>query len=188
MEFQFPSHDRGHAAVGWLDDIIGQSTIDDSAMPKIRNWLGHTVSHVIRTDGGWRWATGTPWDEDDVYVDMEKDPAYDCRIRAACEDADGKRDYNITDEGCVLYDKRWILKKQRDPLCNFPYQMMVDRVPDSERRWPNDWDGFCKRDWALQGNGRIFVLSDPAPMGLSLRGEKDRVRGDSGKDWWAIGS
>jgi hypothetical protein len=38
----------------------------------------------------------------------------------------------------------------------------------------------------MAGNGRVFVLSDPAPMGLSLRGDKDRVRGDTGKDWWSI--
>ena len=174
----------GHAVEGWLDDIVGQSTIDDSGMPKARRWLGHTVGHVIRTDGGWLDATYTPWDEDDVMTDWEKDPvAWDIRTRACREDEDGKPDYHGTP---VLYDDRWIKRKQRDSQCNFPYQMMCDRVPDSERRWPNDWDGHCEASWALEGNGRTFVLSDPAPMGLSLRGDKDRVRGDTGKDWWSI--
>lgn len=173
----------GHAAIGWLDDIIGQSTINDSQMPVVRRWLGSTVAHVIRTDGGFKWVTGTPWDEDDVYVDMEKNPTdWDVRVRA-CMETDGKRDYNGTP---VLYDMRWIKRKMRDPLCNFPYQMMCDRVPDSERRWPADWDGKCGLEWAMEGNGRVFVLSDPAPMGLSLRGEKDKQRGTTGKDWWSI--
>ena len=174
----------GHAAMGWPDDIIGQSTIDDSALPKIKNWWGSTVTHVIRTDGGWIDATYTPWDEDEIYVDWERDKTgWDCRVRACMEDEDGKPDYHGTP---VLYDLKWIKKKQRDSLCNFPYQMMCDRVPDSERRWPVDWTGHCEIDWAMEGAGRTFVLSDPAPMGLSLRGYKDRVRGDTGKDWWAI--
>ena len=173
----------GHCWVGWLDDIVDENTINDSQMPVVRAWLGKTVSHVVRTDGGVKWATYTPWDEDDVMVDWEKDKAaWECRVRA-CRETEGKPDY----EGVpVLYDERWIKKKQRDPQIDFPYQMMCDRVPDSERRWPLGWAGHCKKAWAMEGNGRIFVLSDPAPMGLSLRGEKDRVRGTTGKDWWAI--
>ena len=102
--------------MGWPDDIIGQGTIDDSGLPKIKNWWGSTVKHVIRTDGGWNVGTYTPWDEDELYVDWERDPvAWDCRVRA-CMETDGKPDYDGTP---VLYDKRWIKKKQRDPLAGW---------------------------------------------------------------------
>ena len=172
-----------HAIVGWLDDIVGQTTIDDSGMPKVRRWLAHTVPHVVRTDGGWLDATYTPWDEDDVMVDWESNKElWGVRVRACCE-TDGKPDYNGKP---VLYDKRWIKRKRADKQTNFPYQMMCDRVPDSERRWPAKWDGFCTRKSALEGAGCIFILSDPAPMGMSIRGDKDRVRGDTGKDFWAL--
>jgi hypothetical protein len=172
----------GHAVVGWLDDIIGESTIQDSQMPVVRAWLSNTVANVVRTDGGWTWTTGTPWDEDDVYVDMERDPHVDHRVRA-CRETNGVPDY---DGKPVLYDDKWLRKKATKLHASYAYQMMCDRVPDSERRWPRDWDGFIKLGDALEGKGCIFVLSDPAPMGLSLRGEKDRMRGDTGKDWWSI--
>ena len=168
-----------HSIVGWLDDIVGQGTIDDSGMPKVRSWLGKTVLMVVRKDGGWLMATYTPWDEDDVMVDWEKNKRlWDIRTRACWKDDDKL-------EG-ILYDKKYLMRLKHDPQCDFPYQMECDRVPDSERRWPIEWNGHEKLGWCMEGHGRVFVLSDPAPMGLSLRGDKDRVRGDTGKDWWAI--
>ena len=168
-----------HAHVGWLDDIVGEKTIEDSGMPKIRRWLGKTVSMVINHDGGWLWGTYTPWDESDVMVSWEKNDAlWNVRTRPCWKDEEKK-------EGVLLTAKE-LRRLKHDPDIDFGFQMECERVPDSEKRWPNGWKGQCKRDWALEGNGRIFVLSDPAPMGMSIRGDKDRQRGDTGKDFWSI--
>jgi len=172
----------GHCDKGWMDDIVDQKTIDDSQMPKIRSWVGDTVGNVV---DGWQEITYTPWDEDDVMVDFENHPDWDVHVCGAMMDeATGKP----VEEGGTLhfYSKEKFEAKRRDVNMNFPYQVLCIRTPDSERRWPEDWNGRCTIDWAMAGPGEIFVLSDPAPMGLSLHGHKDKVRDDTGKDWWSI--
>ena len=180
----------GHSDLGWLDDIEGQSTVDNSDFPRLARWIGHTVSHVVRTDGGWLWGTGTFWPGDDaVYGAWLSSPQWDCRVRPALETA-GKMDYKGTP---VLYDQRWIDKKRDDPQTNFPLQMMLDRQPEGETKWSTASEQYCALEsrggipGAMEGQGVTVVLSDPAPWkagGWKGLGEKNRA--DGTKDWWSI--
>jgi hypothetical protein len=167
-----------------LDDVIGENTIADSLMPKVRKWLGSTVRPVLNP-GGRMWVTGTHWDDDDIYMDMRKsDRDYDCRVRA-CYEKDGEPDWNGQP---VLLKRREIEQIRRDPNMNsflFSCQYMLDPLPAGERRWQKGEEQGCTVKEA-GGPGVVFVLSDPAPAGISLRGEKDKQRGESGKDWWSL--
>lgn len=169
----------GHCDIYVLDDIIGQTTIDDNAMPKIRNWYKNTVRNVLKTDGGWIWATGTRWDVNDIYSDWIASDHWDVRIRAALE-TDGKPDYQGTS---VLYGKEWILRKQSELGSSFGPQMMNDPSPSSEKAWdPQLCEHFVNLEYS-KGQGFVVVLSDPAPAQI---GSFDRrKRGDGEKDYWA---
>jgi hypothetical protein len=171
----------GHADIYLLDDIVGQSTVDDNGMPKLRSWYRSTVRNVLRTDGGWIWATGTRWDTNDIWSDFLASPDWDVRVRAALE-TDGKPDYAGSP---VLYDLKWIERKRRELGPAFGPQMMNDPSPASEKAWdPSLCEHYISKKDALIGRGLTVVLSDPAPAQI---GSADRrKRGDGEKDYWTI--
>lgn len=174
----------GHCKGGNFDDIIGNNTIEDSGMPKIRRWMGNTARNVLRTDCGWPRGRGTHWDVDDIYVDWKKSRNWQV-ITRACYETDGTPDW----EGePVLYTREVIESKRREmSRFSFSCQMMNDPLPDTERMWDAASETYCTMKEAAEGNGRVFVLSDPAPKGSgSLSGVGEKQRGDGSGDWWSI--
>jgi hypothetical protein len=174
----------GHSDIVVLDDVIGEKTIEDSAMPRVRNWMGRTVSHILNP-GGRRWVIGTRWDDDDIYADMLKNQDYDCTVRG-CFETDGAPD---PDGKPVLFSKRVLQARRREPGVTayiFSCQMLNEPIPDEGRRWQQEMEQSCTLEEAEKGRGVTVVLSDPAPAGLSLRGEKDKERGEAGKDFWSV--
>ncbi|RKZ14227.1 hypothetical protein DRQ53_12045, partial [bacterium] len=175
----------GKCVIGVLDDIIGHNTIEDSGMPKIRRWLGNTVSNVVRTDVGRKWAVGTHWDIDDVWMDMRKSPDWNVRIRS-CYELQGKPDWDGEPQ---VYADKYFKKKRREMTgYQFSCQMMNDPLPDEDRAWNQE---LCEKTTTFveagKGNGEVFVLSDPAPRQVgSLSGIGEKARGDASKDFWAL--
>jgi len=171
----------GHCDIGWMDDIIDQTTVDEGGMPRCRGWIGNTVGNVVRTDGGFKWNTMTPWDEHDISEDFEKSPDWDFRVRS-CLETDGKMDYSGQP---VLYDMEWIEKKRRDPHMNFPLQMMCDRTVKTEKAWSSKCEQFCTLKEA-SGAGFVVVLGDTSPRNVGTEtNEKASYRGDGKKDFWS---
>lgn len=176
----------GHADLVILDDVIGENTIQDSLMPKVRRWLGTTVQPILNP-GGRIWVRGTHWDEDDIYVDMRKHRDYECRVRACYEDDEGRPDQKHK-KHATLFSRRVMDRILRAPgmtKYSASCQYFNTPIPMEERRWDVLREQTCTADEA-RGDGVIFVLSDPAPAGLSVRGDKDKQRGESGKDYWSL--
>ena len=174
----------GHSDIVELDDVIGENTIQDSLMPKVRRWLGTTVTSVLNPGGRKRYR-GTHWDDDDIYMDMRKSKDCDVTLRA-CYETDGEPDWKGAP---VLFTRRQLQKIRRSPgMTEFAFscQYMNDPLPVGERRWDQAAEQTCTAKEAYERHGETFVLSDPAPAGLSLRADKDKVRGEAGKDWWSI--
>lgn len=175
----------GHAQVGVLDDPIGLNDIEDSQMPNKKRWYESTVMNVLKAPTE-LWLQATHWDTEDLYSEWRQHPDWHIRVRA-CYETDGVPDWNGEP---VLYDRKWIEQKRRS-MSNYIFscQMMNDPLPDSDRIWVPEQ---CERtrltlDQAMDGPGRVFVLSDPAPANVgSLSGVKERERGDASKDYWAI--
>jgi hypothetical protein len=176
----------GHSRYGFLDDPIGANDVEDNQLPRKRRWYEHTVTNVVKTGRGWKLGTGTRWDQHDLYADWIRSGRWKVRVRA-CYERDGKPDW----EGDpVLYSRDQIEAKRSEMSAyHFSCQMMNDPLPEEQRIW----SGQCEQDLivdvrvAMEGQGRVFVLSDPAPSGIgSLRGEGERRRRDGSKDEWAI--
>jgi hypothetical protein len=174
----------GHADIYLLDDIVGQSTVDDNGMPKLRSWYRSTVRNVLRTDGGWIWATGTRWDTNDIWSDFIASPDWDVRVRAALE-TDGKPDYAGSP---VLYDLKWIERKRRELGPAFGPQMMNDPSPAGEKPWTLECESFISKKEADQSRGFVVVITDPAPakIGSTRLAMGSEFKGFEGKkDEWA---
>ena len=177
----------GHSRIVVLDDIIGQKTIDDSLMPKVRSWLGTTVNNVLET-GGQQYAIGTIWDEDDVWNDFIQSTDCDVTQRGSGYQLylEGKAKL---DDAPVLYTIRELKKKRNKPGWtdySWSCQMENNPIPDSARRWDSAKEQRCTLEEAMQGKGVVVVLSDPAPVGIRRRSTKDKERGDAGKDFWPV--
>lgn len=178
----------GHAHIGVLDDPIGMNDIEDSRMPFKDRWYKNTVLNVIRAPAE-LWAQVTRWDSEDLYAKWIKSKYWDVSIRS-CYETDGKPDWNGEP---VLYPRGWIEQKREEMRSEaseffFSCQMMNDPLPDTARMWHEETcEHYCSLEDAMKGPGRIFVLSDPAPMNVgSLSGISERLRGDASKDEWAI--
>lgn len=185
-----------HAKHVYLDDIIGQKTVDDSSMPSVRSWMGMSLVNILgeqysRPLPGGRWetsgvlrSTGTRWDPNDIYADWLKSPEWDCRVRA-CYEKDGVPD--IDGEPMLLTRDQIEFKRQKMSSYEFSCQMMNQPLPASERSWQPEYE----RDISLKEinnlHKAVFVLSDPAPMHVGgLTGDGERQRADGSKDDWAI--
>lgn len=174
----------GHSDVGYLDDIIGLNAILDNEMPKVRLWLGASVTNVIETTG-YLLATGTRWDEFDVYSDWLKSGLWLCRVRG-CYETDGAPDWNGQP---VLYSRALIERKRAGMSeWEFASQMMNDPRPSGEMLWQG---AACEHYTTLgeirQYEGRIFVFTDTAPANvgsMDAHGEKDRR--DGTKNAWTV--
>lgn len=174
----------GHAVIGYLDDIIGFNTLLDNLMPKVRRWLGITVRNVIRT-GSYLRATGTRYDEFDVYADWIKSPLWACTIRAALE-TDGKPDINGQP---TLYTRAEIERKRQGMTeWEFWSQMMNDPRPSEELLWKGSASEHTVsiKDIA-KFKGTVFIINDPAPANVGSFGARDeKSRADGTKNVWAI--
>ncbi len=73
-----------HVDVIMLDDIVARSTIEDSALPKIKYAYRSTLLPVLNP-GGSILVTGTRWDIDDPYGERLETDGWHCRVRAALE-------------------------------------------------------------------------------------------------------
>jgi hypothetical protein len=175
----------GHSDIGYLDDIVARSTVEDSQMGQVRSWMRQTVRNVIKA-GGWLNATGTRWDVDDVYADWLKSEDWDCYVRAALE-TDGTPDYKGSP---VLMTKDQLAKKRRElelgGASDFAFQMMNDPSPAGEKAWDRE---KCEHHASLKelgiGKGDFkVVLSDPAPAKIGSFFD-DRKRVDGEKNEWA---
>lgn len=162
-----------------LDDIMSETIIADSAVPKVRHIFKNTIMGV-RMPGCRIRATGTHWDAEDIYVEWKKNPGWKCMVRSALE-TNGEMDYNGTP---VLLDKQTIEEERRHG--NFPFQQMNDPSPQGEKLWnPAQCEHFIKMEDLGRG-GRVVVLADPAPAKIgNIFGEQKR-REDGEKDYWAI--
>lgn len=88
--------------------------------------------------------------------------------------------------------RKQLKKDQHGQKGNFPPQVMCDPEPEAEKPWGKDCENFTgiqKTDQTpgVGGPGRIFVLSDPAPLHSgSVTGITEKIRGDGTKDYWSL--
>ena len=162
-----------------LDDIMSQSIIDDSGVPRVRNIFENTIMGV-RMPGSRIRATGTHWDIADIYMDWRKDPDWKCMVRSALE-TDGEMDYNGTP---VLLSREEIEIERRQG--NFPFQQMNDPSPAGEKMWqPAQCEHHVQLE-DLRRGGRVVVLADPAPAKMGFLYGSAPKRDENKKDRWAI--
>lgn len=173
----------GHSAIGYLDDIIARQTVEDSQMPSRRRWYQNTVRNVI-LGNGWLNASGTRWDQDDIFSDWLKSSYWTVTVRACLETA-AIADY----KGKPVLFPMEIIKKKRAEMgeSEFAAQMMNDPSPSFEKPWDSRvCERFVKIDYA-HGPGVTVVLSDPAPAQIgSALGIEEKQRADGSKNFWAI--
>ena len=183
-----------HAEVGVLDDIIGQNTIDDSLMPKVRAWYEQTVLNVIMPPHE-IWMQGTHWEEDDAYADWKKHGDWDIHSRACYEDEDGNPATPGDDpldpykDAIPVFLTRDEIEKRRRQMSDYHFscQMMNSPKTAGSRLWvQSECERFCSLQEAYRGDGRIIVLSDPAPKDVgSHSGIKEAERADGSGDYWS---
>ncbi len=172
----------GHCDYGLLDDVIARNTIEDSAMPKVRSWYRNTVRSVVLARG-WLDASGTPWDEDDIYSDWQKSPHWKCTLRACSEDAEGRPD----DKGrpVLMTLDQLALKRREMGEADYAAQMMCNPSPQGEKPWDSSkCEHVISAKEAMSGPGVTVALSDPAPATVGAYAE-DKKRDDGEKDYWS---
>jgi len=183
----------GHARVGNVDDPIGLNDVEDNLMPKKRRWFSGTVMNVIHGRDGEIRASFTRWDTDDMYRDWFDSKSWLMRVRAVYEslDEDGVP-YADRKNGKPVYWTRAEIERKwaaMDSEYIASCQLMNDPLPISARVWVKEQ---CEHPpvtikQAMEGPGRVFVLSDPAPKGPgSLSGVKEKERSDGSGDYWSI--
>ena len=206
-----------HCDAAWLDDIIAESTIKNSELPKIKSTYESTVMPVVDTKK--IRASGTPWSYEGLYTEWRNDPMWHClwvpgavTDAAAFDGIDWAQDKidvlpaTITTPGdcrdvCATYGPDDYQSKARRRLSHnlktmkghFNPQVLLNAEPQSEKPW-NQLE--CEHYTTLAksgdmpgvgGDGRLFVLSDPAPyLQGSYKGITEKTRGDGTKDYWAI--
>ena len=193
-----------HVDIFFLDDIIGEKTIEDGLMPKVRNWYKLTVLNVLNTNGKIR-LVGTRYDPDDIYQDFIDSKDWDLVVRSRTE-TDGVMDYNgqpvhygpgtaKVQGGPEAALKRAESDKRQMGDAHYAAQCMNDPSPAGQKPWDQS---RCEHMIGLRPAGgmpgasgppseTIWVLSDPAPA-LVGSGDfiKEKLRGDGSKDEWSM--
>ena len=168
----------GHSDYGYLDDVIARNTIENSEMPKVRRWYRSTVRNVVLAKG-WLNASGTRWDEFDIYDDWIRSKNWIALVRHALEGPAGEMDYKGRP---VLMTMHEIEKKREEMLGpDFAAQMMNDPSPSGEKPWDA---ASCEHMIGLSDVSPAawkVVLSDPAPAKVGAFGAREGLD----KDEWA---
>lgn len=194
----------------WLDDIIGLSTIENSALGKVKRWV---EANVVPVSAKILRSIGTPWSEESIHQEWMESKKWrtlvipgaitesDEEFISALERDDFKihfsPDYKFSNP--MFWPVEWRKKAQRrlkddqsEMKGEFSQQIMCDSEPEHEKPWSQGYEnttGRKKTDNSpgIGGPGQIFVLSDPAPfLEGGYRGLGEKQRDDGTKDYWSI--
>lgn len=175
-----------------LDDLVNSDSLDEFGnSDAIRKWIEHTLTSILGVSGKAR-LFGTPWSDDDYHADiMKPESSWKYWLRAITE-KDGVP-CPLEDGGIPIpilvdpHDPRPLtaedvldLKRRSKRFFGSQFMMQPDRA--GRRVWdPEKCEHYVGFEDIRHRIRKIFVLSDPAPLGV-----QDGPRRDGEKDDWAI--
>ena len=200
------------SGVGWMDDIIAESTVLNSELHKVAEWYRRSVVPVV--DSKKFRVVGTPWPGQTIYKQWmksgrwrtliipgaieESDEQFKERLKSDDKKIHFVPDYKLTNpmhgtKERIEESREKLRDEQEDMQGAFGPQIMMDDEPEADRFWTNDCEQLCKLDpeegmpGAMEGAGIFVVLSDPAPWKEgSWKSIGEKQRADGTKDEWAI--
>ena len=200
------------SGVGWMDDIIAESTVLNSELHKVAEWYRRSVVPVV--DSKKFRVVGTPWPGQTIYKQWmksgrwrtlivpgaieETDEEFKARLQSDDKKIHFVPDYKLTNPmhgtAARIEESREKLRdEQEDMQGAFGPQIMMDDEPASARPWVEGAEQFCGlrersgMPGAMEGEGFFVVLSDPAPhYAGSYKAIGEKARADGTKDWWSV--
>lgn len=194
-----------HMNKAFLDDVIGEKTLENSQLPAVKRWFERTIVPVV--DDAVIRVYGTRWDIGAVYEEWITDKDWNTLVipAAVVEEQDFLNDSSCVDWSAdkIDLDKNYKLDRpvygprdyrptQKRKLAffektmgsQFPAQMMNDPVPVKARPWDQSKCEHFVDTAYCKGPGLLVLISDPAPRGY---GDEDwqaqKARGGD-KDAW----